>query len=131
MKRAINFLAVLMLAFVVTFGFVVNTASAATITCPDKLSQLKPCSMSVNTGDLLALSYSNGATLSVILVNSNPIATGQIVPTIGSQTQQQLYLQPSGILSTTFPTNGSDTATFANQSDTKNTEVFITITSSI
>jgi len=129
MKRAINFLAVLMLAFVVTFGFVVNTASAATITCPDKVTQSKLCSMSVNTGDLLELSYSNGATLSIIIANSNPVATAQIVPTIGSQPQQPLNLQPGGILSTTFPTSGFTTATFANESATTNTQVDITITS--
>ncbi len=131
MKRAINFLSVLMLAFVVTFGFVVNTASAATIQCPDPVTLDDHCSIPIRSGDLLAIRYTNNAILGVSITNPDPINTAQIVPTIGSQVQQPLNVQPGGILSTSFPTKGFIAATFKNQSATAKTSVGITITSSL
>lgn len=87
MKRAISFLATLMFAFVVAFGLVVNSASAAVTACPVKVTRTTPCQIQITTKDILTFTNNAGATLSLDVINYNPLNTGAFVVTLGSQAQ--------------------------------------------
>lgn len=124
LKRAISCLAMLMLAFAVTFGFQVNAANAAECT----VSVLSPCRAQLNSGETFNLRFDSGSNLKVIFQDSSFTQPAQILPTIGSQAQQPFNLQPGGILQKQYSTGTFSTATFENQSALQNTVVDITVT---
>ena len=124
MKRAINCVAMLMLAFAVTFGFQVNAANAATC----QVSVATPCRATIDTAEFLDLSFDSGTDLDVIFQNTSFTNTAQIVPTIGSEVQQPVNLQPGSLSEKKYPTGRFSTATFENQSVLQGTVVDITVT---
>lgn len=131
MKRTINFFASLMVALVVAFSFVVNTSSAATISCPAKVTFSSPCTAKIDTGDLLIFSYNTGATLDVLFRNDSPINTAQVVFIIGDPIQVPLNIPPLGILGQSYSTGSFFSGTVKNQSLTQPTIVDVIISSSI
>lgn len=92
------------------------------------VSPINPCRCPINTGETYVLRFAPGDKLNVIFQNTSPTQTSQILPTIGSQAQQPFNLQAGGLLSKQYETGQFSTATFENQSATKNTVVDITVT---
>lgn len=105
MKRAISFLATLMLAFVVAFGFVVNSASADVLQCKAKVTRTTPCTMDFKTGDVITFMNNAGANLSFDVVNYDPMNTGAFVVTLGSQAQPLEVVQSGGSVQTKYATS--------------------------
>ncbi|MBD2387258.1 hypothetical protein [Cylindrospermum sp. FACHB-282] len=129
MKRAISFLATLMLTFVVAFGFVVNTASAEIFTC--RLSQTQPCIQVLDAHDELDLFFNSLSNLDVTFQSQTARQTVQVTPTIGSQVQPPVNIQPGGITARNYPTIGSTAAVFVNNSAVTPSPVRLSIVGSI
>jgi len=112
MKRAISFLATLMLAFLVSFGFVVNNASAAVHNCD--LTKSRPCSQLLKAGDVLNVGFYNTSSIDVIyqsLAFSMPVVVN---PTIGSSPFPPVNLAPRQIKDSSYSTTGQTGAVFEN-----------------
>jgi catechol 2,3-dioxygenase-like lactoylglutathione lyase family enzyme len=134
MKRTIGFLATLMFAFVLAFGFVVNTASAQTIhTC--QLSVTQPCEQVLDTQDELDLFFNNMSEITVTFQNLNSRQAAELTVTIGSQVQPPvsipaIQLQPGQIIERKYPTINASSAVVANTSVLRGSQVRLIVTAS-
>ncbi|MBD2387257.1 hypothetical protein [Cylindrospermum sp. FACHB-282] len=128
MKRAISFLTTLMFAFVVAFGFVVNTASANILTC--HLSAVEDCVKILEAHDELDLFFKPLSNLNVTFQNITARQTAQVAVTIGSQVQQpaEVNLQPGEITEQIYETIGATAAVLRNDSVTRPSSVKVTVT---
>ncbi|MDB9466090.1 hypothetical protein [Dolichospermum circinale] len=112
MKRAIGFLATLMFAFVVSFGFVVNSASAAPTTC--NIDAATPCKVILKAKDSVDVFFDNGEELNIIYRSLTARYPVQISQTIGATPLPSVNLQPGQITTEAYPTGGATTAFFTN-----------------
>ncbi|WP_028083240.1 hypothetical protein [Dolichospermum circinale] len=112
MKRTISFLATLMFAFVVSFGFVVNSASAAPTTCI--IDSATPCKVTLKAKDSVDVFFDNGAELRIIYQSLTARYPVQISQTIGATPLPSVNLQPGQITTQSYPTGGATTAFFIN-----------------
>ncbi|MCC3409889.1 MAG: hypothetical protein JGK17_31005 [Microcoleus sp. PH2017_10_PVI_O_A] len=133
MKRVISFLATLMVAFVVTFGFVVNSASAETIQaastvyCDQPISASAPCTANIRKGDVLVVSYEPGIQLNVVFSNAAQ-NQAKIAPKIGAVTKDDVLINSLAQVTKQYDTLETFMASFENKSTDESTMVIARVT---
>lgn len=113
MKRTISFLATLMFAFVVSFGFVVNSASADPVAICN-IDSATPCKVTLKAKESVDVFFNAATELQIIYKSLTARYPVQISQTIGATPLPSVNLQPGQITTQRYPTSGATTAFFIN-----------------
>jgi hypothetical protein len=114
MKRTISFLATLMFAFVVSFGFVVNSASASPDPAICNIDSATPCKVTLKAKESVDVFFNAATELQMIYKSLTARYPVQISQIIGATPLPSVNLQPGQITTQRYPTSGATTAFFIN-----------------